>query len=117
MELALAGRSIAACIVVALVLVAVAAFSRVVMRGRASARPGGRLLAVLETAMLPGAASLHVVRVADRYYAIGRSGAHIATLAEIPPERALPSRGTGAEGSDPAGTLATLVARLRELGG
>ena len=107
MDLALAGRLLAACAVIALVLAglqfavraAVHARARGGLRGgrarrlaggradpdRASAR-GGRLVSVLETTLLPNASSLHVIRVADRYLVVGRSSAHIATLCELPLE-------------------------------
>jgi flagellar biogenesis protein FliO len=85
-DLALAERSIGACVVVALVLFGVSAIARRAWRPGLPARRRGSLLAIVETAFLPSAASLHVVRVAERYYAIGRSGAHIAMLCEIPAE-------------------------------
>ena len=87
MDLAFAGRLLAACAVIALVLAALQFAMRGVVRGRARAGlRGGRLVSVLETTLLPNASSLHVVRVADRYVVIGRSSGHIATLCEVPPE-------------------------------
>jgi flagellar biogenesis protein FliO len=44
---------------------------------------GGRLLAVLESAMLPGGCSLHVVSVADRYLVIGRAASQLTLLCEL----------------------------------
>jgi flagellar biogenesis protein FliO len=82
----LAGRSLAAFAVVALVLAAVHFATRGLARVRARAGTGGRLVTILETTLLPGAASLHVVRVGDRYALIGRSGSHIATLGDVPTE-------------------------------
>ncbi len=86
MELVLAGRSLVACAVVALVLAAVHIATRGLARVRARAGAGGRLVTVLETTLLPGAASLHVVRIGDRYALIGRSGSHIAALGDVPIE-------------------------------
>ncbi len=85
MDLLLVGRSLAACAVVALVLTAVHLATRGLARARSHAG-GGRLVTVLETTMLPGAASLHVVRVGDRYQLIARSGTHIAALGDVSPE-------------------------------
>ena len=114
MELALVGRLIAACVVIALVLVALQIIARTMLRGRAAVRPGGRLIAVLETTMLPNAASLHVVRVAEKYYVIGRSGARIATLGEIAAESVLAGR-VCADGAAEraAAPLTAFLARMR----
>ncbi len=78
-------RFVAAFGVIALVLYAFAAFSR---RG---VRPGaflgrGRLVEVIETTPLPHASSLHVVKLGDEYYAIGRTEGGISVLSEIPKE-------------------------------
>jgi len=87
MDLALAGRLLASCAVIALVLAVVQLAVRAIVRERSHAgKPGGRLVNVLETTVLPNAASLHVVRVADRYVVIGRSAGHIATLCDVPHE-------------------------------
>lgn len=113
MELALAGRLIAACVVVALVLVALQVVARTSLRARATATPGGRLIAVLETTLLPNAASLHVVRVAEKYYVIGRSGAHIAALGEIAPESVVATAATTGSAEHLAAPLAAWLARVR----
>ncbi len=85
MELALAGRLLAACIVIALVLGGVQIVATRLGRARLQrGGPGGRLLSLVETTYLPGAASLHVVRIADRYYVVGRNAAALSTLCEIP---------------------------------
>ena len=114
MELAFAARALTACIVVALVLVALQIVARAMQRGRAAAMPGGRLIAVLETTMLPNAASIHVVRVAEAYYVIGRSGAHIATLGSIAPESVLAMRSGGGVTGRAAAPVAALLARVRK---
>lgn len=78
MDLALLGRACAALGVIAIVLAGL----RFALRDRM--RAGGRLLRVLETVFLPGAASLHVVDVAGRYYVVGRGAAGVALLCEVP---------------------------------
>ncbi len=83
-DLAFVGRLAGACVVIALVL---AALQIVAARlGRARALPGsrGRLMALVESTQLSGAAALHVVRIVDRYYVLGCNAASVATLAEIP---------------------------------
>jgi flagellar biogenesis protein FliO len=78
-------RFVAAFGVIALVLYGFAAFSR---RG---ARPGSflrrdRIVEVIETTPLPHASSLHVVKLGDAYFAIGRTEGAISVLSEIPKE-------------------------------
>ena len=84
MELALFGRLLAACVVIALVLGGVQIIASRLGRARLERGSGGRLVTLVETTYLPGAASLHVVRVADRYYVVGRNAAALTTLCEIP---------------------------------
>jgi flagellar biogenesis protein FliO len=100
MEFLLFGRLLGACVVVGLVLFALQAVARRAARRSASPSSGGRVVAVLETTPLPGAASLHVVRVAERYLLVGRSASTVATLCEIPAEHVTAivspaTRGTG----------------------
>jgi flagellar biogenesis protein FliO len=78
-------RFVAAAGVIALVLFGLGAVSR---RGM---RPGSflrreRLVEVIETTSLPHASSLHVVKLGDSYYAIGRTEGGISLLSEIPAE-------------------------------
>lgn len=85
MESAFVGRLVAACVIIGLVLAAVQFVARRALRFGVEGG-GGRLVALLETTSLPGAASVHVLRVAERYYVIGRSGSTIAPICEIPGE-------------------------------
>lgn len=80
-ELAFALRFLAALCVVGGLLAGLRYAGLAVRRGRA--RSGLRYLAVLDTAYLPGGASLHVVRVGERTIVVGRCASSIATLAEI----------------------------------
>jgi len=78
-------RFVAAFGVIALVLYAFAAFSR------RSTGPGSflrreRIVEVIETTPLPHASSLHVVKLGDAYFAIGRTEGGISVLSEIPKE-------------------------------
>jgi hypothetical protein len=84
MDFALDGRLAGACAVIVVVLVALSGIVRLAARPGMPGDPAARLVSVVETTFLPNAASLHIVRLAERYYAVGRSGAHIATLCEIP---------------------------------
>ena len=86
-ELAFVGRLLAACVVIGLVLAGVQLVARRAARVRLEGG-GSKLVTLLETTYLPGAASVHVLRVVDRYYVVGRGGSDISTLCEIPAERA-----------------------------
>jgi hypothetical protein len=80
-----AARLLGACVVIGVVLYGLRTVARTLGRTSALAGPGRRIVAVLETTALPNA-TLHVVRVAERYYLIGRGAASLATLCEIAPE-------------------------------
>lgn len=84
MELALVGRLLGACVVIALVLGGVQIVASRLGRSRFVSGVGSRLVSLVETTYLPGAATLHVVRVAERYYVVGRNAAALSTLCEIP---------------------------------
>ncbi len=83
MDVTFAERMLGSLAVIVAMLFALQFFARTSTR-RMGTGGDGRLVSVIETTMLPGAASLHVVRVAERYILLGRSGSHIATLSEIP---------------------------------
>ncbi len=80
-ELAYGLRFAAALGVVAALLVALRYGGLALQRGRA--RSDSRYIAVLETAYLPGGASIHVVRAGERTIVVGRCASGIATLAEL----------------------------------
>ena len=86
MEFLLFGRLLGACVVVGLVLFALQAIARRALRGSAALASSGRIVALLETTTLPQGASLHVLRVGERYLLVGRSASSVATLCEIPAE-------------------------------
>ncbi len=91
--LAFAERLVAASCVVAGVLAGLRfALARSPAFGRALGRvPLGRVrfgrdraLAVLETALLPNGASLHVIRAGTRRFVVGRSAAAFTLICELP---------------------------------
>lgn len=109
MDVAALGRFLGACIVVGLVLAGVRVVAARLGRVGLERGAGGTLLALVETAMLPGSATLHVVRVVDRYYVIGRNAAAFSTLCEIPGdsvERYREARYVGAAVASPIGRFA-----------
>jgi len=78
----LLGRTLAALAIIALVLGGLQLALR--FAGRPFSRRA-RFVQILETQFLPGGTSLHVVRVLERYYLIGR-GSQIASLGELSPD-------------------------------
>lgn len=110
MELAFVGRLLAACVVIGLVLAVVQLVARRAVRVRLEGG-GGKLVTLLETTYLPGAASVHVLRVVDRYYVVGRGASEISTLCEIPADRAEAHLAAQTQATGPA-TLAAISRRV-----
>lgn len=80
-------RFLAAFAVIGLALFAFAMLSRSGGRMRVFlGRSRGRIVEVIETTPLPHAGSLHLVKVADAYFVIGRTDHAIALLSEVPGE-------------------------------
>ncbi|MFY9781301.1 MAG: flagellar biosynthetic protein FliO [Candidatus Baltobacteraceae bacterium] len=84
MEIALAGRAVAALAAIAAVLLGLQAVLRAALRGSLVPGSPGRIVRILETTALPGAATLHVVEVAGRRYVLGRGGGSVSLLCELP---------------------------------
>jgi len=88
-------RFVAAFAVIALAMYGFATFSRQGAGARAFLRCAqgagaraflrrGRLVEVIETTPLPHSSSLHVVKLGDAYFVIGRTDGGITMLGEIP---------------------------------
>ncbi|GAC1302662.1 MAG: hypothetical protein NVS2B3_06720 [Vulcanimicrobiaceae bacterium] len=84
MELALVGRLLAASVVIALVLAGMHFAVRGLRRSTLAPSARSRLTSLVESTYLPAGASVHVVRVMDRYLVIGRHAGALVTLAELP---------------------------------
>jgi flagellar biogenesis protein FliO len=76
-------RFVAAFGAIALVLFAFAVLSRRGVRAGSFLRRD-RLVEVIETTTLPHSSSLHVVKLGESYFAIGRTDGGISVLSEIP---------------------------------
>jgi flagellar biogenesis protein FliO len=69
------------------VIIAVLCVLGLLARGGWRPRLGGgpdRLMLLIDSLALPGAATVHVVKIAEHYYVLGRSGNHITKLGELP---------------------------------
>ena len=85
-----AGQYILALLVVALMLFGLYTVVRALGRGRLVTSTDKRLVTVVESTFLAQNTTLHVVKVADRYYLVGGGAGHVNTLAEISPEQVEP---------------------------
>jgi len=70
---------------VALLLVGLMYLGRTIQRGRiVSASIGRRLVSTIESTALAQNVTVHVVRVADKYFLVGGGSAGVSLLAELP---------------------------------
>ena len=71
MSLGFIANLVWALVLVALVLVAMMYIARALQRGRPVAASGRRLISTVESTMLAQNVTVHVVKVAGRYYVVG----------------------------------------------
>ena len=69
---------------VALLLVGMMYVGRAIQRGRIVTSVGRRLVSTIESTALAQNVTVHVVRVADKYYLVGGGTAGVSLLAELP---------------------------------
>jgi flagellar biogenesis protein FliO len=71
--------------IIAAVLFSLQFFARTRLRRFAGVGGGRRrLIAIVETAYLPNASYVHVIKIGDTYAVVGQSANHIAKLADVP---------------------------------
>jgi flagellar biogenesis protein FliO len=75
---------------VALMLVAMMYVGRAIQRGRVVTSVGRRLVSTIESTALAQNVTVHVVRVADKYFLVGGGSAGVALLSELPAEEIEP---------------------------
>ena len=80
----IAFRTLWAFAVVALLLVALTYVVRMLNRSRIVAASGRRLITVIESTALAQNMTVHVVKVADRYYLLGGGSAGVTHIADVP---------------------------------
>lgn len=69
---------------IALLLVAMMYVGRAIQRGRIVASTGSRLVSTIESTALAQNVTIHVVRVAGKYFLVGGGSAGVALLSELP---------------------------------
>ena len=84
------GQYLLALLVVALMLFGLYTIVRALGRGRLIAASDKRLVSVIESTFVSQNTTLHVVKVADKYFLIGGGAGHLTTLGEISPESVEP---------------------------
>jgi flagellar biogenesis protein FliO len=83
-------------------------------RGRLIAASGRRLVTVIESTYLTQNTTMHVVKIADRYYLVGGGQGHVALICEVPAESVTQWLENQQRMLDEqAQTLRSLVERLR----
>ena len=84
MNIAFVLQVIWALALVALLLVGMMYVGRAIQRGRIVTSFGRRLVSTIESTALAQNVTVHVVRVADKYFLVGGGAAGVALLAELP---------------------------------
>jgi flagellar biogenesis protein FliO len=84
MDIAFAFKVVWAFALVALLLYVMLFVARAMQRGRVVAATGTRLVSTIESTLLAQHVSVHVVRVADKYFLVGGGTAGVSLLAELP---------------------------------
>lgn len=90
MDLVFVLRSIQALAIVGLLLAVFWWVGRMLGRGRLIVSAEKRLVSVIESTYLSQNTTLHVVKIGDRYYAVGGGAGHLALLGEVPAESVVP---------------------------
>jgi flagellar biogenesis protein FliO len=83
-------RAISALALVALLLVALIYIVRTLSRGRLVVASSRRLVSVVESTFLAQHVTVHVIKVADRYFLVGGGSAGVSKIEEIPAESVTP---------------------------
>jgi flagellar biogenesis protein FliO len=90
MDIAFALHVVQAFAIVGLLLAGLIYLGRTFQRGRLLASAGRRLVTTVESTALAQNVTVHVVRVADKYYLVGGGSAGVALLAELPADEIEP---------------------------
>ena len=77
-------QAVWALVVVALLLLGMTYVARTINRGRIVVSTGKRLVTVVESAPLSQHASVHVIKIADKYYLVGGGSAGVHHIADVP---------------------------------
>lgn len=84
------GKYVLALVVVALLLFGLYSIVRALGRGRILASADRRLVSVIESTFISQNTTLHVVKIGEKYYAVGGGAGNLSLLCEVPPEEVIP---------------------------
>jgi len=84
MDIAFALKVVYAFALVALLLIGMMYVARAIQRGRIVTSLGRRLVSTIESTALAQNVTVHVVRVADKYFLVGGGSGGVSLLAELP---------------------------------
>jgi flagellar biogenesis protein FliO len=90
MDIAFVVQIVWAIALVVLLLVAMGYIARTIQRGRLVVASGRRLVTTIESTALAQNVTIHVVRVADKYYLVGGGTAGVSLLAQLPADEIEP---------------------------
>lgn len=86
MPIGFVGQYIVALLVVGLLLFGLYSIVRALSRGRLFAGADKRLVNVIESTFLSQNTTIHVVKIAEKYYIVGGGSGNLSMLGEIAPE-------------------------------
>ncbi|MDQ6930091.1 MAG: flagellar biosynthetic protein FliO [Candidatus Eremiobacteraeota bacterium] len=84
------GTYLTALVVIALLLLGLYTIVRALGRGRVLAASNKRLISVIESTFVAQNTTLHVVKIGEKFFAVGGGSGHLAMLCEVPAEEVTP---------------------------
>ncbi len=113
MDVTFAARTLGALAVIVAVLSLLAYLAKAGTFARIGVAGGRRLVTVIETTVLPGGATVHVVSVAGEYLLLGRTNGSVTTLSDLSKESVDSWLAAGELSSSSAGWIARARRRRR----
>ena len=90
MPLAFLGTYLMALLVITLLLFGLYTIVRTLGRGRILAASDKRLVSVIESTFVAQNTTLHIVKIGEKFYAVGGGLGHLSMLCEVPAQEVTP---------------------------
>ena len=84
------GTYLTALVVIALLLFGLYTLVRTLGRGRILAGADRRLISVIESTFVAQNTTLHIVKIGEKFYAVGGGAGHLSMLCEVPADEVTP---------------------------
>ncbi|MBC5829571.1 MAG: flagellar biosynthetic protein FliO [Candidatus Eremiobacteraeota bacterium] len=97
MDITFAGRYVLGLAIVGALLFALWFAARAVRSGSLVSRNDKRLIRVVQSTLLSPDTAVHVVKIAEKYYALAGGNGHICVVCELPAQIGAPSFNTPAQ--------------------